>query len=149
MRKHDLRQPSDQKREEHKMTHLPFRSWCRHCIMGRGREEDCRRTTEEEASPRDPSGLHVHGSRGRENIGVLGCGETRAVLSTVVPRKTTGEWICRRLMAWLREIGLESVDIIVESNNDTGLTRFDRVVEHDESDDKRIEDECREKTVGS
>ena len=33
--------------------------------------------------------------------------ETRAVLITVVPRKMTGEWICRRLMAWLREIGLE------------------------------------------
>ena len=48
--------------------------------------------------------------------------ETRAVLSTVVPRKTMGEWICRRLMAWLREIGLESVDIIVKSDNEPALT---------------------------
>ena len=47
--------------------------------------------------------------------------ETIAVLSTVVLRKTTGDRICRRLMAWLREIGLESVDIIVESNNEPGL----------------------------
>ena len=44
------------------------------------------------------------------------------MLSTVVPRKTTGEWICRRLMAWLREIGLESVDIIVKSDNEPALT---------------------------
>ena len=44
-------------------------------------------------------------------------GATRTVLSTVVPRKSTGEWICRRLMAWLREIGLEFVDIIVKSDN--------------------------------
>ena len=37
VRKHDPRQPSEQEREEHEMTHLPFRSWCRHCIMVRGR----------------------------------------------------------------------------------------------------------------
>ena len=48
VRKHDPRQPSQQEKEEHEMTHLPFRSWCRHCIMGRGREEDCRKSMEEE-----------------------------------------------------------------------------------------------------
>ena len=40
VRKHDLRQPSQQEREEHEMTHLPFRSWCRHCIMG-GKSRKC------------------------------------------------------------------------------------------------------------
>ena len=24
-------------REEHEATHMPFRDWCAHCIMGRGR----------------------------------------------------------------------------------------------------------------
>ena len=23
--------------EEHNLTHLPYRSWCRHCVRGRGR----------------------------------------------------------------------------------------------------------------
>ena len=36
MRMHDIRQPSEQERIERKMTHLPCRSWCRHCIKGRG-----------------------------------------------------------------------------------------------------------------
>ena len=40
--------------------------------------------------------------------------ETRAVLSTVVPRKSTRDRIYRRMMAWLREIGLEFVDIHCE-----------------------------------
>ena len=51
-RQHDPRQPSEQERIEHGMTHLPFRSWCRRCIKGRGqrrtvakqlkkRERDC------------------------------------------------------------------------------------------------------------
>ena len=48
MRKHDPRQPNQHEKEEHEMTHLPFRSWCRYCVMGRGREEDCRKSMEEE-----------------------------------------------------------------------------------------------------
>ena len=35
VRKHDPRQPSLQEKEEHEMTHLPFRSWCTHCIGGK------------------------------------------------------------------------------------------------------------------
>ena len=30
--KHDPRQPSEQERIEHEMTHLALRSWCRHCV---------------------------------------------------------------------------------------------------------------------
>ena len=29
VRKHDPRQPSQQEKEEHEMTHIPFRSWCK------------------------------------------------------------------------------------------------------------------------
>ena len=126
VRKHDPRQPSQQEKEEHEMTHLPFRSWCRHCIMERGRDEDCRKSMEEE---RQVPEVHLdYMFMGDEKEGktlaflVARERETRAVLSSVVPRKTTGEGICRRLMAWLREIGLESVDIIVKSDNEPALT---------------------------
>ena len=40
-------------RIEHEMTHLPFRSWCGRCIKGRGREEDCRKSVEEETVPKE------------------------------------------------------------------------------------------------
>ena len=30
-------QPSSQEVEEHMKTHIPFRSWCAHCIRGRRR----------------------------------------------------------------------------------------------------------------
>ena len=94
--------------------------------MGRGREEECRKTMEEE---RQVSEVHLdYMFMGEEKEGktlaflVPRERETRAVLSAMVPRKTTGEWICRRLMAWLREIGLESVDVIVKSDNEPALT---------------------------
>ena len=89
VRKHDPRQPSQQEKEEHEMTHLPFRSWCRHCIMGRGREEDCRKSMEEE---RQVPEVHLDSMfMGDEKEGktlaflVARERETRAVLSTVVP----------------------------------------------------------------
>ena len=40
----DPREPSAEERKEHELTHLPFRSWCRHCVRGRGEEEPCRNT---------------------------------------------------------------------------------------------------------
>ena len=56
----------------------------------------------------------------RDGFGKLreDCDDSFVQHSTVVPRKSTEEWICRRLMAWLCEIGLEFVDIIVKSDNE-------------------------------
>ena len=44
-------------------------------------------------------------------------------------------------MAWLREIELEFVDIIVMSDNEPALTSFDRIMEHIE---EWIEDDHQE-----
>ena len=30
--------PSEAEAEQHKLTHLPFRNWCRHCLSDKGRE---------------------------------------------------------------------------------------------------------------
>ena len=30
--------PTQREREEHAVDHYPFRSWCRHCVEGRGVE---------------------------------------------------------------------------------------------------------------
>jgi hypothetical protein len=30
--------PKDDEVKEHEFTHLPYRSWCRHCVRGRGKE---------------------------------------------------------------------------------------------------------------
>ena len=34
----DLREPSREERAQHEMTHLIHRSWCRHCVRGRGKQ---------------------------------------------------------------------------------------------------------------
>ena len=64
------------------MTHLPFRSWCRHCIKGREREEDQREKSEKSIWT-SCSWTTKRKGEARERA-------TRALLSTVVPRKSTG-----------------------------------------------------------
>ena len=39
----DPAEPSDEERRQHDLTHLPYRSWCRHCVGGRGKEAPHRR----------------------------------------------------------------------------------------------------------
>ena len=34
----DPKLPSEEEIKQHEITHLPYRSWCRHCVRGRGRE---------------------------------------------------------------------------------------------------------------
>ena len=38
--------PSEAEVEQHELTHLPFRSWCRHCVRAKGKE-----SPHHEASP--------------------------------------------------------------------------------------------------
>ena len=51
----------------------------------------------------------------------------KAVLRTMVPRRSTGEWISRRPMAWLREIGVDLVDFLVKTDTEPALVSL---VEH-------------------
>ena len=34
----DPREPFKEERDEHEKSHLPYRSWCRHCVRGRGKQ---------------------------------------------------------------------------------------------------------------
>ena len=35
--------PSEEEVEHHNVTHIPYRSWCRHCIRGKGKTRDHKR----------------------------------------------------------------------------------------------------------
>ena len=40
----DPKKPTEEEVKEHQLTHLPFRSWCKHCVAGKGTETPCRRS---------------------------------------------------------------------------------------------------------
>ena len=127
MRKTDPKAPTAEERKEHELTHLPFRSWCRHCIRERGKEEKCpRKVRDENGIPEVHLDYMFMGDEQEERtLALLVARErdSKATLATVVPRTGIDGWIPRLLMAWLRKIGLEFHDIIVKSDNEPALAR--------------------------
>ncbi len=50
----DPQLPTEAERLEHEMTHVPYRSWCRHCARGRGKEMGHKKVEEK------PTVVEVH-----------------------------------------------------------------------------------------
>ena len=40
--------PSLEEVRQHRLTHRPFRSWCPHCVRGKGREDPHKKSTQKE-----------------------------------------------------------------------------------------------------
>ena len=118
------RSPSREEREEHEKTHLPFRSWCRHCVRGRGAEEPHRRQTMLPEIPEihmDFMFLTEEGEDQKWTVLVVKERLSRMLMGTAIPSKSTGAFAARRVVAFLREIGCEFVDINVRSDNEEAI----------------------------
>ena len=46
----DPKLPSQREVEEHNLTHLPYRNWCKHCVFGKGRAAPHYKRTKREDS---------------------------------------------------------------------------------------------------
>ena len=121
----DPREPSEEERIEHEMTHLPYRSWCRHCVRGRGKQMP----HHEGAQETSMSEVHVDfGFLGREedphkSLPVLVAKErtSKMLMSAAVPRKTTGTYIAKRVVGFLREVGCLHGDMVMKSDQEPAL----------------------------
>ena len=116
--------PSKPEREMHELTHVPFRSWCEHCVRGRG--EGVRH----EAGKEMPEQTEVHmdfffvGDEDQnEKLEVLAARErtTRMTMSTVAPSKGKRQFLARRVQAFLREIGADTGDITLKSDQEPAM----------------------------
>jgi hypothetical protein len=124
-------EPTPQEVEEHQLTHLPFRNWCRHCCRGRGVEMSHQK---QDHSSKVLPELHfgfcfLGGEKGQrpeagETLPILVVRElhSKMVLSAGAPSKSTGTFIARRCLAFLKEIGCEACDVIVKSDNEPAIT---------------------------
>lgn len=123
----DPRAPGAEEAAEHAITHVPYRSWCEHCVRGRGRSMAHRR---QEDKTRTMPEVHVDycfvGSASDAGtlltILVAVDRDSRMTMSAVVPRKgSTGAFAARRLNAFIKELGCEFVDITVKSDQEPAL----------------------------
>ena len=111
LKSRDPKKPSDEEVQEHMMTHLPYRNWCRHCVRGRGKELPHTKNKDEAELPEVHMDFMFMGDEDKpgETVAVLAVREkmTKMGMATVVPSKSTGEFVAKRVMAFLKEIGCE------------------------------------------
>ena len=120
VKKLDPRQPSKEEIEKHEKAHLPFRNWCRHCVRGQGKEEPCRRGGKNQ----DPDVPEIHmdfmfmgEEGGSRTLAMLVVKErsTKAVMACVTPAKSSGEFLGKRVLAFMREFGCELEAVTVKT----------------------------------
>ena len=122
----DLKLPSAEEVGTHNLTHLPYRSWCPHCVRGKGKTMDPRRP----GRPKMIPVLHVDycfmGSKGDATARCIVVAakdyEHKCVMASVVPVKgSSHEFLAKRIGAFIRELGLEGQDIVLRSDQEPAL----------------------------
>ena len=139
----DPREPTEEERREHNLTHLPFRSWCPHCVRGRGREADRRKYKEQAEGLHE---LHVDFMQmGKENqprqtltILVVKERRTKMLMATVVPSKSTGRFVAERVNAFIKELGIEHVDVVAKSDQEPAIKKVVEAVDRHRGDAGRL-----------
>jgi len=125
MKMNDPKEPTPEERLEHEKTHLPYRSWCQHCVKGRGKEMPHRRQEEAGGLPEVHFDYAFMGDEGDPGgtvpMLVARSRQDRMTLATAVPRKSTGEFVVNRVMAFLKEVGLEAADVVVKSDQEPAI----------------------------
>ena len=103
----DIRLPSLEEFQKHMMTHLPYRSWCEHCVKSRGKEAPRRaQSTESDLPEVSMDFCFPFKDDGTGGLIILVARErhTRMTLATVVPSKSTGMFPARRVVEFLQEL---------------------------------------------
>ena len=108
--------PSEEEVEHHNVTHIPYRSWCKHCIMGKGKTRDHKRlksrrrgmttismdygfmsnTRNEDDEELEASPKEEQGQEGDMPILVGHDSQTGSIFAHIVPKKGEHPWAAKR-----------------------------------------------------
>ena len=118
--------PSEAEVEDHDLTHLPYRSWCKHCIRGRGKETSHQQQSQEDRSvPEFHMDFCFPGYEESKDdyltVLVVRMRGTRMTMSTVVPSKEVGDFTTNRTVAFLRECGNELAKITIKTDQEPAI----------------------------
>ena len=124
---HDPKLPSKEEVKEHYVSgHMPYRSWCHHCIRGRGRERDHRLKGEQEQQgiPEYHMDYCFPGDEFNQRLTVLVAIEryTKMKKAVVVPSKgSTGSYAARVVIDMINECGDKDQDIILKTDQEPAI----------------------------
>ena len=121
----DPKLPSQREIEEHNLTRLPYRNWCKHCVFGKGRHAPHFKRAEREDSLAEVHFDYCFMSTKEQPLATILVAkerESKMSMATMVPMKGGSiEFPARRALAFLTEIGLESADVVFKSDQENAI----------------------------
>ncbi len=137
----DPGQPSKAEREQHELTHIPFRSWCHHCVRGRGKTMPHMykgtKLDEEDELPTismdycfQKKGDHEQDEH-MKMITTLVMKEspTGNIISIVAPKKGREDHVVRKVLEALKWLGNQRVRLIIKSDGEPSLKALVRLIQ--------------------
>lgn len=118
------RLPTEEEVKDHYLgCHMPYRSWCHHCVMGRGRERDHRRRSSEDQRglPESHMDYCFLGDEFDHRLIVLVVIEryTKMKKAVIAPSKgSTGSYATRMVMYFITDCGDKDRDTIVKTDQE-------------------------------
>ena len=124
-RRHPFRksenQPSSHEVQEHMKTHIPYRSWCAHCVRGRGmiptgqeeegEDQEIIHTSQLTSDSSKRVTLMIRQIRGANPV-IGPEAKYGLTLAMAVPRKgNAAPWIAKRVADWLDSLGSQTVTL--------------------------------------
>ena len=123
----DPKLPSQAEVQQHNLTHMPYRSWCHHCVRGRGKEMDHKRKKKED-DELNVSEYHMDycfpGDEDGQRLTILVVIERHSKMKKafVVPSKgSTGRHAARMVIDFFDECGDKDAPIIVKSDQEPAI----------------------------
>ena len=121
----DPKLPTQTEIDEHNLTHLPCRNWCKHCIRGKERSADHR----VESRPDGMAEIHMDycfmntaDRNVKHTIVVAREKFSRMTLATEVPMKGASvEFPARRILAFVKELGMETTPLVLKPDQEQAI----------------------------
>ena len=121
----DPKLPSQDEIRAHELTHLPYRSWCVHCVRGKGKSmAHAKREGDFERREVHMDYCFMGGRDDKKArcILIVKDRESRMIMSSVAPVKgTRDDFVAKRVRAFIRELGLEHVKLTLKGDQEPAI----------------------------
>ena len=142
-------QPTKREIQEHELTHIPYRSWCIHCVKARGRSDQHRANTREEDEEKETGTVTTWSmdycfiteeaeteeerpgddDRIKDTIMVCHDRRTGGVQAYLVNCKGNGDpWIADRITKDMENYGYGAADVRVKCDQEPAIVDVQRAV---------------------
>jgi len=149
----DPKLPTQAEIEEHYLTHIPYRSWCKHCTRGRGEAHPHRRVHKEErAVPEVHMDYCFMGKKDEETqpIMVIKDRDSGKVCSFLVQSKgACDEYVVKRSLAFIKELGYMGMKLTIKSDQESSINSVVLKIIHARSDQVTLQEHSPVRSSGS